>query len=283
MIHTLENEFFTAAVSEMGAELQSLKLKVIDDEYIWQGDPEVWSGHSPLLFPVVGRLKDDSYIYECKKYTLGKHGFARKTRFNVERISGDHLKMFLKSGAHKDSYPFDYLLEIDFELCETGIKITHRVTNLDQRTMYFSLGAHPGFNCDMGDYILFPEDKSAWAYKLDDETKLSTEGKIEQGVENHRLTITENVFAHDALIFEGLRSDSVTLYCAGEKRVTVNYGNAPCLGVWAKPGAKYVCIEPWYGIDDSPAATGILSGKRQIVKLPAGQCFRFPMTITAHY
>ena len=282
MIYTIENEFLTASVSDMGAELQSLKMKKTNDEYIWQGDPNVWAGHSPLLFPIVGRLKNDSYIYEGKKYTLGKHGFARKSQFTAKKVNDSHIRMSLKSGANKDSYPFDFLLEIDFELASKGIKVTHRVTNLDKRLMYFSLGAHPGFNCGMGDYLFFPEDGTAWAYKLDDETKLSTEWKVEQGVDAHKLTITEDIFEHDALIFEGLRSDNVSLFCNGKKRVTVNFGNAPCLGVWAKPGANYVCIEPWYGMDDSPAATGILSGKKQIVKLPAGQCFRFPMTITIH-
>ncbi len=282
MIHIIENEFMTASIASLGAELQSLKMKKTDDEYIWQGNPDVWSGHSPLLFPVVGRLKGDSFIYEGKKYALGKHGFARKTEFEAKKMSGSRLIMILKSGAHKENYPFDFVLEIDYELIGKSLKVTHRVTNLDGRTMYFSLGAHPGFNCGMGDYILFPEDKAAWAYKLDDETKLSTEEKIEQGVYEHKLTVTEDIFAHDALIFEGLRSDYVTLYCGGKKRVTVDFGSAPCLGIWAKPGAKYVCIEPWHGIDDTPSATGILSGKKQIVSLAAGDCFRFPMTITAH-
>lgn len=282
MIYTIENEFLSASISDMGAELQSLKLKETGEEYLWQGDPAVWSGHSPLLFPVVGRLKGDAYIYEGKKYELGKHGFARKTQFEAEQISDSRLKMILRSGAHKESYPFDFTLEVDYELTCGALRVTHRVTNEGKKEMFFSLGAHPGFNCDMGDYIEFPEDESAWAYKLDDETKLSTERKVEQGVFDHRLTVTEDIFAHDALIFEGLRSSFVTLYCGGKKRATVDFGSAPCLGVWAKPGAKYVCIEPWHGIDDSPAATGILSGKKQIVKLAAGDCFRFPMTIIPH-
>lgn len=282
MIHIIENEFMTASIASLGAELQSLKMKKNDDEYIWQGDPAVWAGHSPLLFPVVGRLKGDCFLYEGQKYNLGKHGFARKTEFEAKKIHDSRLIMTLKSGAHKESYPFDFLLEIDYELIGKALKVTHRVTNLDGRTMYFSLGAHPGFRCGMGDYIEFPEDETAYAYKLDDETKLSTEEKIEQGVCDHKLTVTEDIFAHDALIFEGLRSDHVTLYCGGKKRATVDFGNAPCLGIWAKPGAKYVCIEPWYGIDDAPSATGILSGKKQIVRLAPGGCFRFPMTITAH-
>lgn len=282
MIYTIENEFLTASVSSVGAELQSLKRKADGDEYIWQGDPDVWSGHSPLLFPVVGRLKGDAFIYEGRKYDLGKHGFARKTEFEADQQSGSRLTLTLKSGAHKEMYPFDFTLEVCFELTSMQLKVTHRVMNEGRKEMFFSLGAHPGFNCDMGDWIEFPEDETAWAYKLDDETKLRTETKIEQGVSGHRLTVTEEIFAHDALIFEGLRSDSVSLFCGGKKRVTVDFGSAPCLGVWAKPGAKYVCIEPWHGVDDSASATGVLSGKKQIVKLAAGDCFRFPMTITAH-
>ena len=280
MIYTIENEYLSAAISDTGAELQSLKWKETGDEYIWQGNPEVWSGHSPLLFPVVGRLKGDGYVYEGRRYDLGKHGFARKTAFEAAQEGGNRLTMTLRSGAHEESYPFDFTLEVTFELADKALRVTHRVTNRDAREMYFSLGAHPGFNCGMGDYIEFPEDESAWAYKLDDETKLRTEKKIEQGIKDHRLTVTEDIFAHDALIFEGLRSDHVTLYCGGKKRVTVDYGSAPCLGVWAKPSAKYVCIEPWHGVDDSDSATGILSGKKQIVKLAPGDCFRFPMTIT---
>ena len=282
MIYTIENEFLTASVSGLGAELQSLKRKADGDEYIWQGDPDVWSGHSPLLFPVVGRLKGDAFIYEGKKYDLGKHGFARKTEFEADQQSASRLTMTLKSGAHKEMYPFDFTLEVCFELTGMQLKVTHRVMNEGRKEMFFSLGAHPGFNCDMGDWIEFPGDEIAWAYKLDDETKLRTETKVEQGVSGHRLTVTGEIFAHDALIFEGLRSDSVSLYCGGKKRVTVDFGSAPCLGVWAKPGAKYVCIEPWHGVDDSASATGVLSGKKQIVKLAAGDCFRFPMTITAH-
>lgn len=277
MIHTIENDHLIVSISEMGAELQSMKAKKSGEEFIWQGDPDVWSGHSPLLFPIVGRLKDDSYIYEGKKYTLGKHGFARKTQFEAKRISPSRLKMILRSGAHTESYPFKFLLEVDYELIGATLKINHRVTNQDKRAMYFSLGAHPAFNCNMGDWIFFPEDTVARAYKLDDETKLASEKKIEQGIFDHKLTITEDIFAHDALIFEGLRSDHVVLYCGGKRRMIVKFGNAPCLGIWAKPGAKYVCIEPWYGMDDSPSATGILSGKKQIVKLASGDCFRFPM------
>lgn len=282
MLYTIENEYLIADVSDMGAELQSLRRKNTEDEYIWQGNPAVWSGHAPLLFPVVGRLKGEGYVYEGQRYALGKHGFARKSTFEAVREAENRLTMVLKSGMHKENYPFDFVLEVTFELKEDRLKVTHRVTNEGDKDMYFSLGAHPAFNCDMDDYIEFPEDESAWAYGLRADCGLLTDEKSVQGVENHRLTVTQDVFKKDALIFEGLRSDEVTLYCNGQKRVTVNYGNAPCLGIWAKAGAPYVCIEPWYGMDDSAQASGVLNEKKQIVKLGSGECFRFPMCIEVY-
>ena len=121
MIYTIQNACLTARISTLGAELQSLVLKSTGLEYIWEGNPAVWSGRSPLLFPVVGRLKGDAFIYEGKRYDLGKHGFARKTAFEAKKVSKSRLVMILKSGAHKAMYPFDYVLEIDYELTANSL------------------------------------------------------------------------------------------------------------------------------------------------------------------
>ncbi len=278
MIYTIENEKYIACVSDMGAELQSLKRKADGFEYIWQGDAAVWSGHAPLLFPVVGRLKGEGYEHEGVHYSMAKHGFSRKSVFEAVGVSAQRLTMRIQSPMHKFVYPFDYVLEVTFELKDDGLKVTHRVTNNGKKSMYFSIGAHPGFNCAMGDYIEFAEDEQAWAYRLGEGGLLSDE-PTDIGVKEHRLVIDEDVFKKDALIFMGLRSDEVTLFCGGKPYVTVEYGSAPCLGVWAKPGASYVCIEPWYGVDDSASATGVLKEKKHIVHLNAGECFRFPMKI----
>lgn len=282
MIYTIENGYLSAQISDIGAELQSLMVRSTGEEYIWQGNPDVWSGRSPLLFPVVGRLKADQYRYDGKTYSMQKHGFARMSVFETTVERPDRLTMTLRSGEHTDSYPFEFVLELTFELVGAELKITHRVTNKDSKDMFFSLGAHPGFCCAMGDYIEFPEDESAWAYRLTDEEKLLTDRPVEQGVRDHRLVVTEDIFKNDALIFRGIRSDKATLYCAGRSRATVEFGSAPCLGVWAKPGAPYVCIEPWFGLDDSEQAAGDIETKPHIVRLEAGGCFRFPVTIVPH-
>ncbi len=281
MIYTIENEKYVARVSDMGAELQSMMRKADGSEYIWQGDAAVWSGRAPLLFPFVGRLKGEGYEYEGVKYPMTKHGFARKSVFEAVREGEQRLVMRLDGEKHLDVYPFEHMLEVVFELFEDGLKVTHRVMNCGEKEMYFSIGAHPGFNCGMGDWIEFKEDEEAWTYRLG-EGGLLTEQPVECGVKAYRLMIDEDVFKKDALIFMGLKSDEVTLYRAGKPHVTVEYGSAPCLGVWAKPGASYVCIEPWYGVDDSAAAIGALKEKKHIMKLAKGECFRFPMKIRLH-
>ena len=280
MLCTIQNAYLTARISTTGAELQSLKDNITGYETIWQGDPSVWSGHSPILFPIVGRLKNDSFTHNGKTYTLAKHGFARKNEFSVGLFADDFVTLSLHSGAFQENYPFDCTLEVRFELIDRTLKVTHRVTNHGDADMYFSLGAHPAFNCSVGDFIAFPQDQTARAYRLRSDCGLLTDEKITEGIKDHYFAITPDAFTQDALIFEGLRSDEVILYRNNTPCVTVNYGNAPCLGIWAKPNAPYVCIEPWYGMDDSASVSGELSEKPQIVKLPSKNCFRFPMSIT---
>ena len=278
MLYTIENEKYIARISSTGAELHSLVRKADSFEYIWQADPAVWGSHAPLLFPFVGRLKDESYEYEGVKYPMTKHGFARKSEFDVSAHAADSISLQLDGDKHLAVYPFDHLLEITFTLKADGLEVMHRVVNRSDKTMYFSIGAHPGFNCSLGDYIEFPADEEAWAYRLG-EGGLLTEQPVALGVKNHRLTVDKDVFKDDALIFIDLSSRAVTLHHNGQPHVTVEYDKAPCLGIWAKPGAEYVCIEPWYGVDDGAGASGILQEKNQIVPLSAGETFLFPMTV----
>ncbi len=278
MMHTIERGGLSARISEMGAELQSLTKN--GREYLWQGDENVWSGRSPILFPIVGRLNNDEYIYRDWRYLMPKHGFAMKSRFEAERVNEGKVVFTLRSGEHQENYPFDFRLSVTYELEEDALKVTHRVENDGADVMYFSLGAHPAFQCEMGDYLLFPDDESALAHRLVGERLMLSETATEPAIAAHRLVVTKDVFARDALIFQGLRSDGATLVRAdGTPRVTVEYGNAPCLGVWAKPGAQYVCIEPWYGVDSKVSDTSVLRDKPYVVSLEAGHCFRFPMRV----
>ena len=278
VIVTIENEYLKADISTLGAELQSLYGKKGQTEYLWQGDEKIWKGRSPLLFPFVGRLKDDRYVYEGKTYVMPKHGFAKNSEFSVKEKYDNAVVLALKSGEHTDIYPFEFTLEIMFWLVGKSLKVVHRVTNDGKKEMYFSLGAHPGFNCRIGDCILFPDDEESSAYRLTEE-KLLTCTPVEKAIRNHKLTVTEDVFADDALIFKRLRSDTIALKRWDGRSVTVSFGSAPCLGIWAKKGAPYVCIEPWFGVDDSSEATGRIEEKACIQHIGPGECFRFPMTI----
>ena len=282
MVGVIQNDDFRVSARDTGAELISFVDKRGEEnyEYIWQKDPEIWTGSSPLLFPVVGKLKDDAYTLDGVEYHLEKHGFARKKRFELESQGAQEMTFLLREDEETlKSYPFPFELRVRYCLVENGFVMEHRVKNTGEKTMYFSLGAHPGFRCAMGDALELDEEETASAFRLD-ENFLRAPDKVPALDHSRTITITPELFAHDALIFDGLRSRGATLKRANGRNVHVDFGGAPCLGVWAKPAAPYVCVEPWYGIDDNWDAGGELSAKERICALEAGGEFVFPVTVT---
>lgn len=280
MIHTIENGKFRLSASEIGAELASF-MDISGDteyEYIWQRC-SIWDGQSPLLFPVVGKLKDDKYELNGKTYSMEKHGFARKKAFALEAADKESLTFLLtESEDMLKGFPFPFELRVIFHLTDNGFVTEHRVKNTGCETMFFSIGAHPGFQCKMGDRIIMDETETAGAYKLD-ENYLRAE-KLQPVFDNSReIVITPDLFAKDALIFDGLKSGGCTVVKADGRNVHVDFGGAPCLGIWAKPAAEYVCIEPWYGIDDSWDAGHDITKKHRILSLDAGAEFVFPVSV----
>ena len=157
----LQNEFVTASISEVGAELKSLVCN--QTEYIWEGRPEVWGFSCPLLFPICGGLKDDKYLYDSKEYILPKHGFARTAQFEVERADDTFAVFCTKSNSEtKKSYPFDFELRVIYTLCQKSLKIEYEVCNKGEKTMYFSIGSHEGYYTPEGieDYdVIFPQNE----------------------------------------------------------------------------------------------------------------------------
>ena len=279
MIYTIENERFRVSVRNTGAELAGFADKSDGGyEYVRQPD-EIWDGQSPLLFPVVGRLRDDVYDVYGQRYTLEKHGFARKLPFEVEKRSTEELVFLLKDDEKtRKQFPFAFELRVRYAFAGDGFVMEHRVKNMNDRTMYFSIGAHPGFNIEMGDKVVLDEDETASAFRLD-ANALRAKERLPVFENSRELVITPDVFAEDALIFDGLESKGATVVKADGRNVHVDFGGAPCLGLWAKPGAKYVCIEPWYGIDDRFDAQHDFSRKERICSLEAGEEFVFPVTI----
>jgi galactose mutarotase-like enzyme len=274
----LKSEHLTVGVNPFGAELSS----IVDNtgrEYVWQGDPSIWSGHSPILFPIAGRLLSDSYVYNDTKYYLQKHGFARKSAFAIYSEDDDHATFTLAATEDtKRVYPFDFLLTADYRLNGKTLTVTNTVDNIGTEDMYFSFGAHPAFNIEIGDRVEFSETEDFTTYLFND---LGLADGTKTIAENtNSITITDHIFDGDALFFENLKSTSATVVSEKDGALLkMTYGKAPFLGLWAKPGAPYVCIEPWHGFCDNPGVSGKLEEKPQIIKLGAGEKFVFSYTI----
>lgn len=277
MLFTAENEYVSISVKQFGAELSSFKSKETGIEYLWQGNPDVWYGQSPVLFPIVGTILDNKCRIDGKEYEMLRHGIARKRDFELKE-QGDGYLILTQSWNEEtlERYPYKYIFDIEFRLDGKKLTVTHTIKNADGRTMYFSIGAHPGFNCKVGDYLEFEEDETLVCEKIDADSIL--DGKHYPTLtDSKRFSLEADTFKDDVHILSGMKSD--TVYLKSDIRPQVikfNFGKAPYLGLWAKPAADYVCIEPWYGINDSREVKSDFSEKRGIEKLEKGEEFTFP-------
>ena len=276
MIFTIENEFISVSVKKAGAELNSFKSKETGTEYLWQGNPDIWYGQSPVLFPIVGTLLNNAYLSEGKEYTLYRHGIARKRDFKLKEQGNDYLVLVQRYDDETlKSYPFEYELLIEFRLEGKTLKVTHRVKTLGNKTMYFSIGAHPGFNCKVGDIIEFEKPETLSTERIDKENLIIPE-KFPLIENSREIEITKEIFEPDALILSDMKSEKLRI--KGENEIEFTFGKCPFLGIWAKPGAPYVCLEPWYGVNDGREVKNDISEKRGIQKLGKGGEFSFSWT-----
>ncbi len=269
MIYTVENEFFMLSVKEMGAELTSLKSKKSGIEYIWQGNTDIWYGQSPVLFPVIGRLLNDKYRLNGKEYNMEKHGIVRKKPFKLVEQTANTLT-FLQTDdeASMKIYPYKFELLVTFTLKDKGLEVSHKVVNKNDSVMYYSFGAHPAFNCEIGDYLEFDTPQTVLNEQIDEESLL-LDNQVELLKNEKRITIEKNTFDHDALILSGYTDKVISLKSDNHNRVVRFNFDSPVLGIWAKPNAPYVCIEPWWGINDNHEEKSDLSEKREIMSLNA--------------
>lgn len=275
MLPTLQNEELTVRVKPFGATLTSVRSTKSGKEFLWQGDERIWAGQSPILFPIIGRLLDDTCRIDGQPYSIIRHGLARHRDFSLVKETADEL-LFLQESDDETlkSYPFAYRLFVRFILSGNRLTVTHTVENPNARTMYFSIGAHPAFNCSLGDRLVFEQAETLNSLRIDTDSLL-TDARDRILTDSRVLALTEHLFDKDALIFEHVRSDFVTLERQDGSAVRFHFGNAPFLAVWAKPAAPFVCIEPWYGVNDGYTPAADFSEKRGIVSLPAGERFSF--------
>ena len=267
MIYYAENDNFILGVKEMGAELTSLKSKKTGFEFIWNGNTDIWYGQSPILFPIIGRLLDDKYRLDGKEYTMPKHGIVRKKPFKLIDKTADSLT-FSQTDDEESIlvYPYSFDLQVKFQLTETGLSVTHTVFNNDSKVMYYSFGAHPAFNCKIGDYLEFDNDDSFETERIDHESILMEE-KFPVDMDGNKLYLTKELFCNDALILSNYKSKAVSLKSDNHNRVVKFNFDSPFLGIWAKPNAPYVCIEPWWGVNDNYDKKNDISEKRGIMAL----------------
>ncbi len=279
MTYTAENSKFTLGVKEMGAELTSLKSKETGFEFIWQGNTDIWYGQSPILFPIVGRLLDDKYSLDGKEYTMAKHGIVRKKPFKLINKTDDSLTFSQTSDDESlKSFPYEFDLQVTFMLTDDCLKVTHKVINNSDKVMYYSFGAHPAFNCKIGDYLEFQEIEELLTERIDHESILIEE-KFPVKLDAKKLILTENLFCDDALILSDYKSKYITIKSNDhERQVKFNF-ESPLLGIWAKPNAPYVCIEPWWGVNDNYDKKNDLSEKRGIMALNAKDSKEFSWSV----
>jgi galactose mutarotase-like enzyme len=282
MIFSLTNDSINILISSLGAELRSLKTNSNDLEYIWQADPLFWPRHAPLLFPIVGKLKNNSYIYNNKEYSLPQHGFARDKEFEVTDLAED--KIIFKLNADKESvnnYPFDFELLISYQLVQQKVIISYEVFNPASEPLLFSIGTHPGFRCPLipnerfDDYYLLFEHKETLIKHKIREGLLS--GESEFALQNkNRLLLQKQMFQDDALVFKSFKSSYVILKNRqNPHQIKIIMEDFPYLGIWTKPSeeAYFLCIEPWLGIADSVHSDGKLEKKEGIITLQGGKKF----------
>ena len=276
MYYKIENEFLTCEIDDMGAQLHSLISKENGKEYIWQGNPDIWYGQSPVLFPIIGQLINDKYFYNGVEYTMPKHGIARRYVFNVKECNGARAVFSLESNEKTlEAYPFEFEYILTFELKGKALVNTMTVVNKTKGDMYFSVGAHPGFNCKVGDIIEFEQEETLATERIDKESLIIPE-KFPFMENEKSFVITKEIFEPDALILSDIKSEKLTI--KGENEVEFTFGKCPFLGIWAKPGAPYVCIEPWYGVNDGREVKKDISEKRGIQHLAEGETFDFSWT-----
>ncbi len=275
---TLENDYIKVSLAAKGAELQGLFSKETKLEYLWNANPKYWAKHSPVLFPIVGSLKNNSFIYQGKHYELPRHGFARDNVFNFEKISESEGIFTLTQNADTlKTYPFYFELKLNYQLIDRKLKLTYEVKNTGTSELLFSIGAHPAFavpntpDTVYEDYYLsFNADEQLTFWKLEDGLVANETKNI--ALNAHKLKLTHELFYNDALVFKNLQSNSISLLnTKNDNGLHFNFEEFPFFGIWAAPDAPFVCLEPWCGVADGVNHNQELSGKEGMIKLGTGK------------
>ena len=280
-MQTLKNKFLTIQINQKGAELTSIFNNKNQTEYLWNANPKFWGKSSPVLFPIVGSLKENIYCFEDKEYSLPRHGFAREREFIVEKLEeNSHTFLLVHDQNTLKVYPFKFEFRLIYTLENNTVKVTYSVKNIGENKMYFSVGGHPAFAVPLAEYTdytdYYLEFNKAETFKR---WGLTPGGLIEIQpidfmIDTNRLDLRKELFYDDAIVFKDLESTSVVLKSdKTNHQLKFNFEGFPYLGVWAAKDANFVCIEPWCGIADSANHNQKLTEKEGIIELNSGEIF----------
>jgi galactose mutarotase-like enzyme len=282
----IASDRLSAAIDPLGAELHSLK-DAAGAELMTDANPAFWSGHAPLLFPVVGRPYQDTIRVDGAEYPMKQHGFARRLPFAIEAQGADHARFVLTdTDETRTHYPFAFRLAVDFRIDGATLAIDVTIANPADTPLPASFGFHPAFAWPLPYGHPRADHRITFAADEPDPVRaIAADGTIAAGTNpspltGRTLTLTDDLFAHDALVWDRVRSDHVTYGAPDGPQLRIAFPDTPMLGIWTKPGAAFVCVEPWHGIADPEGFTGDFRDKPGVFEvLPLGEK-RISMSVT---
>jgi galactose mutarotase-like enzyme len=283
-IVSIESDQLRASVSSLGAELQQLQT-ASGLELLWDGNPTVWAGRSPLLFPIVGQVTDDRITVGGTRYPLSRHGFARTSTFElVEALPSRCLWRLRPSASTRARYPFAFRLDVAYALDGHRLTMGATVANEGDTPMPASFGFHPAFRWPLQPgasrerhEVRFEKPEPAPLRRLDNGLLGET---VPSPVQGDRLALADALFVDDALIWDRLQSRSLTYGGPSGPTLRLAFPHMPHLGIWTKPGASYICLEPWQGFSSPVGFDSELADKPGIVTLAPGTARLFEMSVT---
>ncbi len=281
----LGSDALSLAVDPQGAQLSVLR-DAAGNELLWNGDPAVWKGRAPILFPIVGALNGGQYRWQGRRHALSRHGFARDRRFDVVHRDGTQALLRQRdAAATREVYPFAFELDVSFRVDGPRANVVATVRNPGDVPLPASLGFHPALRWPLpaggvraAHYLEFERDEPAPIRRLDDHGLLTATAHATP-VQGRRLPLEDGLFRDDVIIFDRLGSRSVTYGADTGPRIRVAFPDAEYLGLWSKPGAGFVCIEPWRGVADPCGFDGEFTAKPGVFVVAPGSSQQLTMTL----
>lgn len=267
MEYILENSEARVVISTKAAEIHSFVAKDNGIEMMWNGNPEYWAGRNPILFPQVGNTYNKTQVFKGKEYHMGNHGLARNAEFSFVSSCEDSLTLSLKADENTMSlYPYDFELQVRYQLIGKRLEINYTITNNDEETMPFGFGLHPAFNC--------PADNGAFEdYYIEFSSKEGEDTDELKLIKDHKLSLNRELFdKYKTVVYYNLNSAFVTL-TNGRHGVKITCAGYPILAIWSPANAPFVCIEPWHSHGDFAENNIPFEEREGIISLESGRSF----------